>query len=96
MLNEIPLVAESHTLSITLSNKLYKFGFVWRDTCYVMDIKTSTSEPIARGIPLVTSDDLLTQLSYLGIGSLELVSDTDALDPIYTNLGLTKHLVYHG
>lgn len=95
---EIPLQATPQIIGVTLNSVDYKMRVVWNDQnqSWVMDIMDSGNSPIAMGLPLVTANDLLEQLAYLGIGGKMLVQtdfDTTAV-PTFTNLGDTSHLYF--
>jgi len=95
---EIPLQATPQKLGVTLNSVDYQLVVVWNDQnqSWVMDIQDSNSNAIASGLPLVTANDLLEQLEYLGIGGQMLVQtdfDTTAV-PTFQNLGSTSHLYF--
>ena len=94
MLNEIPLLNESHNFNIILNKKMYKFKVTWRDKCYVIDLQDENNNLLISGMPIVKNDDLLVQLKYLEIGSFTLLNENGDLDPTYINLGVTNHLIY--
>lgn len=95
---EIPLRPTPQLLGVTLNSVDYKLRVVWNDqnTSWVMDILDSNSNVIAAGLPLVTANDLLEQLDYLGIGGMMLVqTDFYTTDvPTFENLGSTGHLYF--
>jgi len=95
---EIPLKATPQQLTVTLNAVDYRLKVVWNEQnqSWVMDIADSSGNAIASGLPLVTADDLLEQLAYLGIGGKMIVQtdfDTMAV-PTFANLGTTGHLYF--
>lgn len=95
---EIPLQPTPQLLGVTLNSADYKLRVVWNDqnSSWVMDIMDSGNNAIAAGLPLVTANDLLEQLEYLGIGGMMLVQ-TDFYTtnvPTFENLGSTGHLYF--
>lgn len=95
---EIPLKATPQQLAVTLNSVDYKLKVVWNEQnqSWVMDIQDSAGNAIASGLPLVTANDLLEQLTYLGIGGKMLVQtdfNTMAV-PTFANLGTTGHLYF--
>jgi len=95
---EIPLQPTPQLLGVTLNSIDYKLRVVWNDQnqSWVMDIMDANNNAIAMGLPLVTSNDLLEQLEYLGIGGQMLVqTDFYTTDvPTFENLGSTGHLYF--
>ncbi len=95
---EIPLQPTPQQLTVTLNGVDYKLKVVWNEQnqSWVMDIADSGGNAIASGLPLVTADDLLEQLGYLGIGGKMLIQtdfNTMAV-PTFSNLGTTGHLYF--
>jgi hypothetical protein len=98
---EIPLVAASQTLSITLSGTSYQLRAYWnnQNSTWYLDILYQDGNPVLRGEPLVAGHDLLQQYGYLGVGIrgnvLFVQTDNDAdVMPTYANLGQQSHLYY--
>lgn len=93
-IHEIPLSPENQAFNIILSNVTYKLQVQWRDFGWVLDLMDSGGNDIAKGIPMVTGANLLSQLDYLNLGfALELACDDVAQDyPTKTDLGLRSHL----
>jgi len=91
---EIPLSPDNQAFNITLSNITYKLQVQWRDFGWVLDLMDSSGGDIAKGIPMVTGGNLLSQLDYLNLGfALEVACDDVAQDyPTKTDLGLRSHL----
>lgn len=95
---EIPLQPTPQKLSVTLNSISYQLRVVWNaaNQSWVMDISDTNGVPIALGLPLVTSSDLLEQLEYLGIGG-KMLAQTDfntSAVPTFDNLGSTSHLYF--
>lgn len=96
----IPLVNEPQTFEITLAGVNYTLTCKWNDSLdagWVLDIADSQSNPIAVNIPLITGDDCLDGLAYLGIGGSLFVltqgaSPTDI--PTLENLGIDSNLYF--
>jgi len=95
---EIPLQPTPQQLGVTLNSVDYKLKVVWNEQnlSWVMDIANVNGNAIASGLPLVTADDLLEQLGYLGIGGQMIVqTDFDTTQvPTFANLGSTGHLYF--
>lgn len=95
---EIPLRARGQRLTIALGDETRQLTVWWNQAarCWMCDIASTDGEPLATGIPLVTGEDLLGQLEYLGLGGQWIVqsdNDTDEV-PTYQSLGQTGHLYY--
>ena len=95
---EIPLIAASQTLTVTLGGKPYQLRVLWNAAsyCWVLDISDAAGTAIVLGIALVTGVNLLGQFAYLGFaGALEVQTDYDTLAiPTLENLGSTGHLYF--
>ncbi|GHV49938.1 hypothetical protein FACS1894216_01230 [Synergistales bacterium] len=96
----IPLTPVPQTFSIVLGDVRYTINLYWSDAeqgkYWVIDIlDADTSEPIVKGIPLVTGCDLLAQFGTLGFkGSLvAYVSGSDER-PGYDDLGGEGNLFF--
>jgi hypothetical protein len=94
---EIPLAAQSTTMTITLAGVTYNLAITWRDAPangWFLDIYDAQSNPILTGLALVTGANLLEQFDYLNFGfALYVQSDGDPdLNPTYQTLGITSHL----
>ena len=96
--SEIPLIAASQSLGISLNGTLYNLRLAWNVMAqsWTLDLADVNNTPILQGIPLVTGADLLEQYAYAGIGgSLYVQSDGDqTAAPTFTNLGSTGHLYF--
>jgi len=96
---EIPLSPSPQRFSIQLSGVTYFLTLTYRDAImggWIIDIADVDEVPIASGIPLTTSRDLLEPFGYLGIGG-ELWVATDAdqyATPTFDNLGEASHLYF--
>lgn len=95
---EIPLKPTPQQLGVTLNSVDYKMNVVWNEQnqSWVMDIMDSSGSAIASGLPLVTANDLLEQLAYLGInGQMIVQTDFNTMAvPTFENLGDTGHLYF--
>lgn len=95
---EIPLQPTPQKLGVTLNGVDYQLNIAWnnQNQSWVIDILDSGANPIAMGLPMVTADDLLEQLEYLGInGQLLVQTDFNATAvPTFGNLGSTGHLYF--
>jgi hypothetical protein len=95
---EIPLKATPQKVGVTLNTVDYQLVVVWNDQnqTWVMDILDSNGENLACGLPLVTANDLLEQLRYLGFnGQMIVQTDFNATAiPTFENLGNTSHLYF--
>jgi len=95
---EIPLQATPQKLGVTLNSIDYQLTVVWNEQnqSWVMDIADSNGVALACGLPLVTANDLLEQLDYLGIGGQMLIqTDFATTDvPTFQNLGSAGHLYF--
>ncbi len=96
----IPLDNFSETFVITLAGVDYTLTSRWNDAVdsgWVLDIADSNDNPIAVGIPLITGDDCLDGLAYLGIGGSLIVQTSGASPfdvPTFTNLGVDSNLYF--
>lgn len=96
----IPLVNTPQQFQIVLSGITYQFTNKWNDAPdagWVLDIADQNDTPIACNIPLITGEDCLAGLEYLGIqGQLYVqTSGSDPLEvPTFTNLGIDSNLYY--
>jgi hypothetical protein len=95
---EIPLQPVPQSLSVSLSGVVYRLTARWNSFAgtWVLDIADQNGTALAGGIPLLTGQDLLAQLEYLGIPG-DLVVQTDQSPytlPTATNLGIHSHLYY--
>lgn len=97
---EIPLIpSQNQEFDIALGLQTYHLTFVWNDAPdggWVMNIGDSEENPITGPIPLTTGNDLLEQLTYLGIpGTLTVQTDHDInAIPTFDNLGVNSHLYF--
>jgi hypothetical protein len=95
---EIPLIAAPQTFSVSLSGVTYIFTVKWNALAqlWFLDIEDANHNDLAYGIPLLTGQDLLAQLEYLGFtGDLVVQSDYSGFAlPTVSNLGTNSHLYY--
>jgi hypothetical protein len=95
---EIPLVAAPQTLSVALNGIVYSLTVKWNAAggVWVLDIADQNKDLLAAGIPLLTGQDLLAQLKYIGIpGDFVVQSDYSVFAlPTVENLGTASHLYY--
>jgi hypothetical protein len=96
----IPLTNLPQTFDISLGGVSYTMTSRWNDAedaGWVLTIAdTDTSIVIADNIPLITGEDCLAGLEYLGIpGQLIVYTDGDELAvPTLDNLGVESNLYY--
>jgi hypothetical protein len=96
----IPLDNFPEQFDISLAGVQYIMISKWNDAPdagWVLDIQDSTGTPIACNVPLITGDDCLDGLGYLGINGSLFVQTTGAspLDvPTYANLGVDCNLYF--
>lgn len=97
-LYEVPLIASSQSLSVTLGGVQYGLVVKWNSfsQCWVLDIYDAKSNPLVCGIAMTTGVDLLSQFSYLNFGgALFVVTDNNTFEmPTFFNLGSTSHLYF--
>lgn len=96
----IPLTNIPQQFQITLAGVDYILTVKWNDIglCWFLDIANADEVPIATSIPLITGDDLLDGLAYLGIGGQLFVFTNvgkypDAV-PTLENLGVETNLYF--
>ncbi len=96
----LPLVNVPQTFQIALGNVNYIMTCRWNnaaDAGWVIDLADAdTAEPIASNIPLITGDDCLSGLEYLGIsGKLSVLTDGNQFAvPTLLNLGVESNLYF--
>lgn len=96
---EIPLSPTPQTFPIILSGVQYQLMFKWNnanEAGWLMDIADLNGNAIVTSLPLVTGENLITQLAYLGIGGAFVIQTDHNADavPTFTNLGETSHVYY--
>lgn len=96
----IPLTNVPQQFQITLANVNYLMTVKWNDSAdagWVIDFAdANTGDPIVANIPMITGDDLLDGLEYLGFqGSLWVYTNTDTFAvPTLDNLGTDSNLYF--
>uniref|UniRef100_A0A3B0MLI9 Cyanophage baseplate Pam3 plug gp18 domain-containing protein n=1 Tax=Arsenophonus endosymbiont of Trialeurodes vaporariorum TaxID=235567 RepID=A0A3B0MLI9_9GAMM len=94
-INEIPLTPTNQQFTIKLSDTVWQFRLIWHDSAgWVLDMLTVDNQPVIQGIPLILSENLLTQYSHLiPEGKLVLLSDEES-DIKANTLGTTVKLYW--
>ncbi|PAV01788.1 hypothetical protein CBG25_14655 [Arsenophonus sp. ENCA] len=94
-INEIPLTPINQQFTIKLSDTVWQFSLIWRDSAgWVLDILTVDNQPVIQGIPLVMGENLLAQYQHLiSEGKLVFLSDEES-DINATTLGTTVKLYW--
>jgi hypothetical protein len=96
----IPLTNVPQTFQIVLAGITYLITSKWNtaaDAGWVIDIADQNDNPIACNIPLITGEDCLAGLEYLGInGSLYVNTsgNTPLAVPTLDNLGIDSNLYF--
>jgi hypothetical protein len=96
----IPLTNVPQTFQIVLAGVTYLMTSKWNtadDSGWVLDISDQNDDPIACNIPLITGEDCLAGLEYLGIeGSLYVNTsgNTPLAVPTLNNLGIDSNLYF--
>jgi hypothetical protein len=96
---EIPLTpAQPSTVSAAINGSTYQFRTAFLDVPdggWILDIDDASGNPLARGLPIVTGEDILGQLSYLGFNfKLFAVSNgVPSAEPQWGNLGTSSHVL---
>ncbi len=95
-----PLKNIPQTFEISIAGVNYLMTCKWNDSVdagWVLDLAdVDTGAPIVANIPLITGEDCLSGLEYLGIGG-EFIVFTDGDDlavPTLTNLGNESNLYF--
>ena len=99
---EIPISPDPQRMTLTLGDTTYRITFLYREADeggWVMDIADDQDTPLACGIPLVTGQNLLVQLRYLGIGGavtggIAVASDGNDNVPTFDGLGSASRLYW--
>lgn len=96
---QIPLSNAPQQFEITLGGVDYQLTCKWNDSPeagWTLDIADSTGAPIVANVPLITGEDCLAGLEYLGIpGSLWVMTDGDPFAvPTLDNLGKSSNLYF--
>jgi hypothetical protein len=96
---KVPLSGVPETFGITLAGVAYQLTVQWRDAVeggWFLDIADKNSNPILRGIPLITGADLLGQYGYLGLGGSLFVQTSPVADvvPTFETLGTDSNLYF--
>lgn len=96
---EIPLIPQNQSFTITLGGIEYTMSVSWRDAPnsnggWVLDLSDGVNA--IQGIPLVTGADLMAQYKYINFpGQLWVQSDFDTqAPPTFDNLGSSSHLYF--
>lgn len=99
----VPTQPQAQQIQITLGTVAYNLVLRWNvpNNCWMMDILDDSGDQVLSGVPLVTGEDLLTQLAYLSIGGsvgagqlqVQTTSDTFAV-PTFMNLGTDGNLYW--
>lgn len=94
-INEIPLTPTNQQFTIKLSDTVWQFHLIWRESAaWVLDILTVDNQPVIQGIPLVMGENLLAQYQHLiSEGKLVLLSDEES-DINANTLGTTVKLYW--
>lgn len=96
----IPLAPDFQVFDISLGGNNYQITLKWNesdDGGWMMDLADTTGNSIVSNIPLVTGEDLLSGLEYLGIpGSFYVLTEgSSPLDnPTLANLGQGSDLFF--
>ncbi|WP_063655242.1 phage baseplate plug family protein [Candidatus Arsenophonus triatominarum] len=94
-INEIPLTPTNQQFTIKLSDTVWQFHLIWRESAgWVLDILTVDNQRVIQGIPLVIGENLLAQYQHLiSEGKLVLLSDEESdINP--NTLGTTVKLYW--
>lgn len=96
---EFPLRPEAQQIRIQIGEVDYVVRFGWGDTPdggWFIDIADADSVPLVRGLALTAGEDVLQQVSYLGIaGEIRVQTDGDDLvEPTYANLGSNGKVLF--
>lgn len=94
-INEIPLTPTNQQFTIKLSDTVWQFRVIWRDSAgWVLDMLTVDNQPMIQGIPLIVDENLLAQYQHLiSEGKLVLLSDEDS-DITTDTLGIKPKLYW--
>jgi hypothetical protein len=95
----IPLTNVPQEFVINLANVIYTLTVKWNDSPdsgWIMDIADENQNPIAVCLPLITGDNILDGLDYLGIdGALFAYTNGDVnAVPTLDNLGTDSNLYF--
>jgi hypothetical protein len=96
----IPLSTDPQQFDIALGGINYQMTVKWndqQDAGWVIDIADDSGTPIICNVPMITGDDLLSGLEYLGIpGSLYVYTNgSNPFDvPTLDNLGTDSNLYF--
>lgn len=97
---QIPLSGNPESFQITLAGVNYLLTVKWNDAAdagWEFDLAyADTNEPIVAGQPLITGNDCLAGLEYLGIGGMFVVytNGDEAAVPTFENLGTQCNLFF--
>lgn len=95
----IPTSNTPQSFGVNLAGINYTLTFKWNDSDqsgWIMDVGDESNNPIACGLPLITGDNILEGLDYLGIQGIIIVytnGDASAV-PSYDGLGSTSNLYF--
>jgi hypothetical protein len=96
----IPLTNTPQKFTISLAGTNYVLVSKWNDSTeagWILDIYDANENPIVMNVPLITGEDCLTGLGYLGIqGSLFVMTNgASPFDvPTLDNLGTESNLYF--
>lgn len=96
----IPFVNTPQQFNIDLAGTIYQLTCKWNDAPdagWVLDIADFQGNPMACNLPLITGDDILDGLSYLGIGGslYVLTNGASPFDvPTFSNLGVDSNVYF--
>jgi len=96
----IPLTNVPQNFAIVLAGVTYNMTSKWNDSDdagWVLDINDSNNNPIACNIPLITGEDCLAGLEYLGIEGQFYVNSSGSSPlnvPTLDNLGIDSNLYF--
>jgi hypothetical protein len=95
----IPLTSTPQTFGINLNGLDYILTVKWNympDAGWEFDLQDSSSNYLLAGAPLITGNDCLAGLGYLGIGGQFIVTTEGNFTqvPTFTNLGDQSNLYF--
>jgi hypothetical protein len=95
----IPVVNSPQSFSIALAGVTYNITCKWNDAPgagWVLDLADVNNNPLAGNIPLITGEDCLAGLEYLGVGGQLIVytNGDDFAVPTLDNLGVESNLYF--
>lgn len=95
----LPVANVPQTFQIPLAGITYTITCKWNNmgNYWCLDIADSNSNPIVANVPLITGDDCLDGLDYLGInGSIYVITSGSTPDDVPTldNLGIDSNVYF--